>query len=185
MICWDAAARRTRTLPGTASTFPRVVVPNELFRQSQPEVLVVKGRTTLDIVRLKNKSIRDRHIKHKTKNVFIILHALPSYMVATPELVTVVDTAHEPVVQGNAHRALNFNPRTILLSSLHCGMFCGIGECAGYIDHFVVFPCSGDDDIGLTESRLSTLEPLGLLADDRREVLPIGPDSATSVSPLY
>ena len=112
------------------------------------------------------------------------MHFHRTCMVATPELVTVVDPAHEPVVQGNAHRALNFNPRTILLSSLHCGMFCGIGECAGYIDHFVVFLCSGDDDIGLTESRLSTLEPLGLLADDRREVLPIGPDSATSVSPL-
>ena len=115
---------------------------------------------------------------------FLIFHALPSYMVATPELVTVVDPAHEPVVQGHAHRTLNCNPRTVLLRSLDSGMFCGIGECAGYIDHYAIFPWSCDDIIGLTESRLSTLEPLGLLADDTREVFPIGPDSATSVSPL-
>ena len=42
VISWDAAARRTRTLPGVRQHVS--VVPNELFRQSQPEVL--EGRSS-------------------------------------------------------------------------------------------------------------------------------------------
>ena len=113
MICWDAAAGRTRTLSGTASTLPGVVVPNQLLCQLQPEVLVVDGCPAVNVIRVKDDGIGDSHIEQKTKDVLIVLHTLPSYMVAASELVTVVDPTHEPVVQGHANRAFDVDPCTI------------------------------------------------------------------------
>ena len=141
----------------SAGTRSATKVSDELRSQLQTKLLQAHLPCSAEVPQ-ENEAVRDGDIEEEVIHILIKLLASLSALIVPPELVAVVHSSHEPVVQENSQWTWDGDPGPIQLPPLHLSNSRGLAVACHSHHHLPVLPSSSTHLALLDSFRFSPIK---------------------------